>query len=116
MQPGVRLAEDRPVTADDEASAGRALIEDGRPVAGSMCQGAASVLFSPATAAVQLDAALVACLRATAIEATAVPLHRERVRAGAVLAFAVEHAATLERAGRVVRADGFFTDRRAGRP
>jgi hypothetical protein len=116
MQARVRLAEDRRVTADDEASAGRALIESGRPVAGSMCQGAASVLFSPETAAVQLDASLVACLRAAAVEASAVQMPRERVRAGAVLAFAVEHAATLERAGRVVRADGFFTDRTAGRP
>lgn len=116
MPAGVRLAEDRRVTADDEATAGRALIEGGRPVAGSMCLGAATVLFSPATAAVQLDASLLACLRAAAVEATPVPLPRERVRAGAALAFAVEHAATLERAGRVVRADGFFTDLATGRP
>jgi hypothetical protein len=81
-----------------------------------MCQGAATVLFSPATAAVQLDVSLVTCLGVAAVEATALPVPRERVRAGAVLAFAVEHAATLERAGRVVRADGFFTDRSFGRP
>lgn len=100
---------------DDDAAA-RALVESGSPVAGSMCRGAATVLFSPATAAVQLDGQVLASLRAAAVEAAHVTVPRERVRAGAAIAFAVEHAFTLERGGRVVRADGFFAGRSGDRP
>lgn len=113
VQAPALFAEDHAVTAehDDDAAAGRALLESGSPVAGSMARGAATVLFSPATAAVQLDPQVLATLRAAAAEAALVTVPRERVRAGAALAFAVEHVATLDRAGRVVRADGFFTER-----
>jgi hypothetical protein len=40
-----------------------------------------------------------------------VSVPRERVRAGAVLAFAVEHSVTLARAGRSLRSDSFFAGR-----
>ena len=116
VQAPAPFAEDQAVSAEpDDTTAGRALLESGTPVAGSMARGAATVLFSPATAAVQLDAQVLACLRQAAAEAALVPVPRERVRAGAALAFAVEHAATLDRAGRVVRADGFFTERGGNR-
>lgn len=106
------VAEDHVVTAEqDDTAAGRALVESGSPVAGSMARGAATVLFSPATAAIQLDPQVLACLREAAAEAALIAVPRERVRAGAVLAFAVEHTATLDRAGHVVRADGFFGER-----
>ena len=44
-------------------------------------------------------------------EAAALTVPRERVRAGAALAFAVEYAATLHRSGRSVRSDGWFAAR-----
>jgi hypothetical protein len=86
---------------------GRALIEGGAPVAGSMSRGAATVVYAPA--AVQVDERLAACLRAAADDAAALTAPGERIRAGAVLAFAVEHAVTLAGKGRAVRTDAFFT-------
>jgi hypothetical protein len=108
------LREDRPVTATD-AAPGRALIEAGSPVAGSMCTAAAAVVFETG-GAVQVDPRLAAWLRAAATEAGALSVPRERVRAGAVLAFAVEHGVTLSRSGRLLRTDSFFTGRPGARP
>ncbi|MGY1616408.1 hypothetical protein ACI797_06635 [Geodermatophilus sp. SYSU D00691] len=94
----------------DQTAPGRALIEAGGPVAGSMTTAAAALVFERGTGAVQLDPRLAACLRAAAEEAAGLPVPRERVRAGAALAFAVEHAVTLGRSGRQLH-DGFFTGR-----
>jgi hypothetical protein len=112
--------EDHRVTASQQAHAedertGRALVEAGSPVAGSMCRAAATVVFEPTSAMVQISDRLAACLRVVADDAALVPGPRERVRAGAVLAFAVEYAATLHRNGRPVRADGWFDPRPGGR-
>ncbi|MGY1603712.1 hypothetical protein [Geodermatophilus sp. SYSU D00815] len=98
----------------DEPAPGRALIEAGGPVAGSMTAAAATLVFGGGTGAVRLDPRLAACLRTAADEAAAVPVLRERVRAGAALAFAVEHAVTLARTGRELH-DGFFAGRSGGR-
>jgi hypothetical protein len=103
------------VTASEEMTTGRALIEAGAPVAGSMCRAAATVVFEPAAAMVQVDDRFAACLRTVADEAGAVPASRERVRAGAALAFAVEYAATLHRNGRAVRSDRWFDARTGSR-
>jgi len=104
------------VTASEEALTGRALVEAGHPVAGSMSRAAATVVFEPESARVQVDDQFAACLRAAADEAAALTVPRERVRAGAALAFAVEYAATLHRNGRRVRSDGWFSPRGAHRP
>jgi hypothetical protein len=64
---------------------------------------------------VQVDERFAACLRTVAGEAAALSVARERVRAGAALAFAVECAATLHREGRRARADGWFTARTGSR-
>ncbi|MGY1643661.1 hypothetical protein ACI782_21345 [Geodermatophilus sp. SYSU D00703] len=102
---------------EDSPATGRALLEAGAAVAGSMSRAAASVVFAGAgpAPAVRLDERLSACLRTVADEAAGIAVPRERARAGAVLAFAVEHSATLSRAGRRVRDDGFFTPRPGGR-
>jgi len=84
-------------------------------VAGSMCRAAATVVFEPTAAKVTVDDRFAACLRPVADEAAAVPVARERVRAGAALAFAVECAATLHRSGRPVRSDGWFDARTGSR-
>jgi hypothetical protein len=110
-----RLGEDQRVTALDEAAPGRALIEAGAPVAGSMCTAAAGVVFESG-GAVQVDPRLAAWLRAAATEAAGVSVLRERVRAGAALAFAVEHGVTISRSGRPVRSDAFFAGRPGARP
>ncbi|RZU31562.1 hypothetical protein [Blastococcus saxobsidens] len=102
-------------TAVETPPAGRAVIEAGTPVAGSMSRAAAAVVFEPATARVQVDEQFAAVLRAAADDAAGVVVGRERVRAGAVLAFAVEHAATVHRAGRPVRTDRYFTPRPGSR-
>ncbi|HEX2074507.1 MAG TPA: hypothetical protein VHF92_12050 [Geodermatophilus sp.] len=103
---------------EDSPAVGRALLEAGAAVAGSMSRAAANVVFaggsSPAPA-VRLDERLARCLRTAADEAAGVPPSRERARAGAVLAFAVEHSATLSSSGRRPRDDGFFTPRAGGR-
>ena len=108
--------EDHLVTASEEIVSGRALVEAGTPVAGSMSRAAATVVFEPGSAKVQVDEQFTACLRAVAGEAAALTVPRERVRAGAALAFAVEYAATLHRNGRSVRPDGWFSPRPGSRP
>ena len=108
--------EDHPVTASEETAAGRALVEGGSPVAGSMSRAAATVVFEPEAARVQVNEQFATCLRAVAAEAATLPVPRERVRAGAVLAFAVEYAATLHRSGRRVRSGGWFDPRPGNRP
>lgn len=113
--------EDHRVTASEQTRAGdeltgRALVEAGSPVAGSMCRAAATVVFEPSAAKVAVDARFAACLRTVAEEAAAAPVPRERVRAGAALAFAVEYAATLQRNGRPARGEGWFDERPGGRP
>lgn len=85
-------------------------------MAGSMCRAAATVVFEPTAAMVAVSDRLAACLRAVADEVADVPVPRERVRAGAALAFAVEYAATLHRNGRRARDDGWFDGRTGGRP
>jgi hypothetical protein len=114
----VRLGtdEDHRVTTSEETTTGRALIEAGGPVAGSMCRAAATVVFEPAAAMVQVSDRFAACLRTVADEAAGLPVPRERVRAGAALAFAVEYAATLHRNGRAARTDGWFDARPGSRP
>ncbi len=104
------------VTASEETLTGRALVEAGHPVAGSMSRAAATVVFEPESARVQVDEQFAACLRAVADESASLTIPRERVRAGAALAFAVEYAATLHRRGRRVRSDGWFAPRSGGRP
>ena len=117
---GVRVTagtdEDHRVTASEETTTGRALIEAGNPVAGSMSRAAATVVFEPAAAMVQVDERFAACLRSAAREAAAIAVPRERVRAGAALAFAVEYAATVRRAGRTVRGEDFFAAQAGRRP
>ena len=118
--PGVQLPsptdEDHRVTASEQTSTGRALIEAGSPVAGSMCRAAATVVFEPTAAMVQVDDRFAASLSTAADDAADLRVPRERVRAGAVLAFAVEYAATQHRTGRVARTDGWFDDRPGSRP
>ncbi|WP_142025727.1 hypothetical protein [Blastococcus colisei] len=104
------------MTASEQTSTGRALVEAGSAVAGSMCRAAATVLFEPTAAMVAVDDRFAACLRAVADEEAGVTVLRERVRAGAVLAFAVEYAATLHRNGRSARTDGWFDPRSGDRP
>jgi hypothetical protein len=103
---------------EDPAAAGRALFEAGAAVAGTMSRSAATLVYpdQDGRAVVQLEDRLASCLRAAADEAAVVAVPRERVRAGAVLAFAVEHGVALSRGGRPVRDDGFFTPRAGGRP
>ena len=104
------------MTASEQTSTGRALIEAGAPVAGSMSRAAATVVFEPAAAAVRVDERFAACLRRVADDAAELPVPRERVRAGAALAFAVEYAATQHRNGRSPRSDGWFDPRPGNRP
>jgi hypothetical protein len=108
--------EDHRVTASEDVVTGRALVEGGSPVAGSMSRAAATVVFEPEAARVQVNEQFAACLRAVAAEAALLTVPRERVRAGAALAFAIEHAATLHRDGRPVRIDGWFDPRPGSRP
>ncbi|MCF6508899.1 hypothetical protein E9549_16010 [Blastococcus sp. MG754426] len=104
------------MTAAEETTTGRSLIEAGAPVAGSMSAAAATVVFEPAAARVQVHDGFAAVLRRAAADAAGLPTGRERVRAGAALAFAVEHAVTLHRAGRAVRGDDFLAGRPGNRP
>ena len=114
VRPRLGTGEDRWVSEPEQP--GRALIEAGAPVAGSMCAAAAALVFESSSGAVQVDPRLAACLRAAAAEAASLSIPRERVRAGAALAFAVEYAVTLARAGRRLRTDGFFAGRPGARP
>jgi hypothetical protein len=102
---------------EDPAAAGRALIEDGAAVAGTMSRSAATVVYpDPAgRVAVRLEDPLARCLRTAADEAAGIAVPRERARAGAVLAFAVEHSVTLARSGRQLRSDSFFAGRSGAR-
>jgi hypothetical protein len=104
------------VTTAEETAPGRALIAAGAPVAGSMSAAAASLVFESTAGAVQLDPRLASWLRAASAEAAEVSVPRERVRAGAALAFAVEHGVTLARSGRTLRSDAFFAGRPGVRP
>ncbi|WP_324277602.1 hypothetical protein [Blastococcus brunescens] len=104
------------MTASEQTATGRDLIEAGDAVAGSMCRAAAAVVFEPAAAMVQVSSRVAACLRTAADETAGLEVPRERVRAGAVLAFAVEYAATLHRNGRTGRTDGWFEPRPGSRP
>ncbi|WP_169064259.1 hypothetical protein [Geodermatophilus dictyosporus] len=95
-----------------EVAPGRALVESGELVAGSMARSAAGLLFDGAAARVRLDDRLAAWLRRTATAADAdlpapVP-RRGRCRAGAALAFAAELSVTRAAQGRSVRSDGFL--------
>jgi len=116
VRPRPATDEDHRVTASEQTSTGRALIEGGSPVAGSMCRAAATVVFEPAAAKVAVSDRFAASLRTVADEVSDVPAARERVRAGAALAFAVEYAATLHRNGRRARDDGWFDEQQGGRP
>jgi hypothetical protein len=115
VQERCRTDEDHRVTASEETLTGRALVEAGSPVAGSMSRAAATVVFEPSAAAVRVDDRFAATLRSIAGEAAALTVPRERVRAGAALAFAVECAATLHRNGRPVRSDDWFAPRPGSR-
>src|SRR5918998_2441606 len=83
-----------------------------------MSRNAATLVYpEPAgRAAVRLEDRLARCLRTAADDAAGIAVLRERARAGAVLAFAVEHAVTLAHGGRPVRTDGLFSPRSGGRP
>lgn len=94
---------------------GRTLVETGEPVAGSMSRSAAGLLFDPAGSRVRLDERLAACLRRVATDSALLPVPRERVRAGAALAFAVELTVTRVSSGRPVRTDGFLAPDVGGR-
>jgi hypothetical protein len=102
--------------AQDGGTPGRDLVEAGATIAGSMTRAAAGIVFAPGEAVVQIDDRLADALRAAADDlAGSRPAARERARAGAVLAFAVEHSVLLSHAGRRVRTDGFFTEQAGGR-
>jgi hypothetical protein len=90
-------------------SAGRLLVESAEPVAGSMARSAAAILYGEAPSRIRLAPELAAalCRVADDVDGAALPA-RERMRAGAVLAFAVELAATRAAEGRAARTDGFF--------
>jgi hypothetical protein len=103
-------------SAQDGTTPGRDLVEAGATIAGSMTRGAAGVVFAPGEAVVTVDDRVAAALRAAADDLAAGRLPaRERARAGAALAFAVEHSVLLSRSERRVRTDGFFTERAGGR-
>ncbi len=101
------------------AAPGRALVEAGELVAGSMARTAAGLLFDPGAARVRLDDDLAAWLRRTATAADVDPpapvSGRGRCRAGAALAFAAELSVTRAAQGRAVRADGFLSPGTGGR-
>ena len=103
-------------SAHESAAPGRDLVEAGATIAGSMTRAAAGVVFAPGQAAVAVDDRVAGALRAAADDLAGGRLPaRERARAGAALAFAVEHSVLLTRSERRVRTDGFFTERAGGR-
>jgi hypothetical protein len=110
VRPAAPTDEDHRVTENGQASAGRLLVESGEPVAGSMARSAAAVLYGEAPSRIRLapDLASALCRVAGEVAGAALPA-RERMRAGAVLAFTVELAATRSAEGREARTDGFFT-------
>jgi hypothetical protein len=101
--------------AGSSAPEGRTLVETGEPVAGSMSRSAAALLFEPGASRVTVDPRLAGCLRRVASDAALLPVPRERVRAGAALAFAVELTVTRASQGRPVRSDGFLIPDVGGR-
>lgn len=96
---------------DGSPPPGRALVETGELVAGSMSHAVAGLLFDPASSRLQLDERLASCLRDAASSAADLGSTWERARAGAALAFAAELAVTRSHQGRPVRTDGFFSVR-----
>jgi hypothetical protein len=102
-----------------ELTPGRALVEAGELVAGTMARTAAGLLFDAGPARVRLDDDLAAWLRRTASAADAdapSPVSgRARCRAGGALAFAVELSVTRAAQGRAARTDGFLTAGPGGR-
>ncbi|WP_460682993.1 hypothetical protein [Modestobacter lapidis] len=100
----------------DGVAPGRDLVEAGATIAGSMTRAAAGIVFAPGEAVVQIDDRLAATLRAATDDLAGGRLPaRERARAGAALAFAVEHSVLVSRTERRVRTDGFFTEQAGGR-
>ncbi|MGY1671109.1 hypothetical protein [Geodermatophilus sp. SYSU D00710] len=102
-----------------DTAPGRALVEAGELVAGSMARTAAGLVFDDGSARVRLDGGLAAWLRRTAAAADADPSapvsSRARCRAGAALAFAAELSVTRAAQGRAVRTDGFLAPGPGGR-
>ncbi len=102
-----------------EETPGRALVESGALVAGTMARTAAGLLFEPGTSRVRLDEGLAAWLRRTAtdadVDAPSPGSARARCRAGAALAFATELSVTRAAQGRTVRADAFLVPGPGGR-
>jgi hypothetical protein len=91
------------------ASAGRRLVESAEPVAGSMARSAAAILHGEGPSGIRLAPELATALCRVADDLAGAPLPaRERARAGAAVAFAVELAATRAGQGRDARTDGFF--------
>ena len=102
--------------ARDGAAPGWDLVEAGATIAGSMTRAAAAIVYATGEAAVTVDDRLAAAFRAAAEDLAGGLLpRRERARAGAALAFAVEHSVLLSRSDRPVRTDGFFAERSGGR-
>jgi hypothetical protein len=102
---------------EDRDGGGRALLEAGDLVAGTMAGSAAGVLFDRSSARVRLDPALARCLTRAAEAAAGLSLPgRARARAGAALAFAVELAVTRTAQGRATRTDGFLGAEGRDRP
>jgi hypothetical protein len=102
---------------EDRDGGGRALLEAGELVAGTMARSAAGVLFDRSTARVRLDPALARFLARASAAAAGVPAStRARARTGAALAFAVELAVTRTAQGRPVRRDGFLEAEGRDRP
>jgi hypothetical protein len=100
---------------DGAPAPGRALVETGELIAGSMSRAVAGLLFEPATSRLRLDERLATCLRDAASAAADLGSPWERARAGGALAFAAELAVTRSHAGRPVRSDDFFRVREGGR-
>jgi hypothetical protein len=100
---------------DDQPAPGRALVETGEVVAGSMSHAVAGLLFEPSSSRLRLDERLASCLRDAATAAAGLTSTWERARAGAALAFAAELAVTRASQGRALRSDGFFSVRVAAR-
>lgn len=100
---------------DDPTAPGRALVETGELVAGSMSRAVAALLFDPASSRLAVDERLAAVLRDAATAAADLTSPWERARAGAALAFAAELAVTRGHQGRAVRADGLFSVRSGAR-
>ena len=102
---------------DDRDGAGRALLETGELVAGTMARSAAGVLFDRSAARMRLDPVLARGLVRAATAAAGLPgSARSRARVGAALAFAVELAVTRTAEGRPARSDGFVEAEGRDRP